>query len=280
MTFINHHQAALTTDVVRQVGTLTESLVGKMDAMMEAILHLTNIVTTHGAPIASLERKISGLQPVNHYQNNPYTTNHKPPGPPPITTKPNNNNNKPANQNPPPDQTPRQQNPKPAGEKSYTSAAAKGAETPFQIATKAKKTKPQTRFSNTFTATEREILVTTAESLPAGNMDDKILSSINETLSGQFRFMFAKATARNTNILQTRTNANPSIALGYDTEIRLGASKIRIHTIKIKTNSKMSKFIADRIPTAIGLNPAGGCIEMAAQLTANYSEIELPQVPV
>lgn len=40
-----HHQAALTTDIVRQVGTLTESLVGKMDTMMEAILDLTNIVT-------------------------------------------------------------------------------------------------------------------------------------------------------------------------------------------------------------------------------------------
>lgn len=42
----------------------------------------------------------------------------------------------------------------------------------------------------------------------------------------------------------------------------------------------MSKFIVDGIPTAIGLSPAAGCVEMPAQLNANYPEIDLAQVPV
>lgn len=42
----------------------------------------------------------------------------------------------------------------------------------------------------------------------------------------------------------------------------------------------MSKFRIDGNPTAIGPNPAMGCIRMGAQLTANYAEIELAQVAV
>lgn len=111
-------------------------------------------------------------------------------------------------------------------------------------------------------------------------MDNQILLSINQTLARQFRFRFAKPTARNTLILQTPSDTHCTEALRYNTEIRLGLTKLQIHATEIKVNSKMSKFIVDRIPIAIGLSPASGCVEMPAQLTANYPEIDLAQVPV
>lgn len=112
-----HDQTALSTNVVRQVGTLTKPLVGKIDAMNEAILRLNDILTTQGTTIASLERKISGLQPTNQHQNNPDMINYKAPGPLPVHTRPS-KNNKPAIQEKMSNQPPRQHLPKPAGENS------------------------------------------------------------------------------------------------------------------------------------------------------------------
>lgn len=68
-------------------------------------------------------------------------------------------------------------------------------------------------------------------------MDNNILLTINEVLREEFRFMFAKATARNTLVLQTPFDTDSTNDLRYDTEIRLRLSKIHIHVTKIKANS-------------------------------------------
>lgn len=92
--------------------------------------------------------------------------------------------------------------------------------------------------------------------------------------------MFAKATGKNTIILQTPTNIDSTTVLRFDSEIRNGLTKIQIIPSEIKANSRMSRFIIDDIPVQIGPTPAAGFVELAAQISANYHEIELAQVPV
>lgn len=111
-------------------------------------------------------------------------------------------------------------------------------------------------------------------------MDDKILRSINETLNAQFRFMFAKATGKNTIILLTPTNTNSTAALRFASELRNGLTNIEINESEIKANSRMSRFTMDGITVHIVPNPAAGCVELAAEICANYPEIKLPQIPV
>lgn len=62
------------------------------------------------------------------------------------------------------------------------------------------------------------MVITTAETVLQGTIDDGILLAINKAIAGQFRFMFAKATSKNSIILQTPNNTQSSATLCFDNE--------------------------------------------------------------
>lgn len=104
--------------------------------------------------------------------------------------------------------------------------------------------------------------------------------NVNKALVGQFLFMFAKATAHNTIILPTPTITDSFEVIQYDSEICNYLNKINLTVSEIKAHSRIFKFIVDGIPTNTGPNNDLEWIEMDAQLSANYPEIALAQVPV
>lgn len=179
----------------------------KIDKFQKTVNSLVNIIEAQAATIGRLDNTGTNLagqmttlvntrntansnHPNNHNNNNNNNSNNNPNRrqnnrpPPPI-----NNKSRPATKAPS------------GGPTSYAGTAAKGAETAFQKVTNSKAKKPPPLFSNTVSPIQRESIITTTEVIPQGIMDDRILKAVNESLAGQFGFMFPKSTSRNTIVL-------------------------------------------------------------------------------
>lgn len=160
----------------------------------------------------------------------------------------------------------------------YTNIAGKATEIPFQVVTISEKQKPTPAFTNVRPTVERELVITTGETIPHLTMDNKILLIVNKAMGYHFHFICPKATSKNLIIIEAPTDSDSSAALCFDSESRNGLKKIGIIDTEIKANSKMSKFIVHEIPTDSSKHRGSGCNKLPAQIIANYPRIELAQV--
>lgn len=188
------------TAPINMVGPVAEQTQEKVCCIGNSVEQLIDMVRLMGNKLLAMEGTIARLfchpaaslrQPQAHHQPNTAAN---------VTTNYPRRNTR---QVPPPINNESRPGPRPRAPRAttYAGAATTGAETPFQQVTNSKNRKPSPLFNNSLSPIQREIVITTTESIPQGTMDDKILLCINKAIATQFQFMFAKGTSKNTVIL-------------------------------------------------------------------------------